>query len=891
MIDRWFPCDAVDRAVGTSEGSGRSEKAILTWFASRPVAQARAAVLTALLDDDPALQPVVEAAIIEGRRVAIDQLVDAIRDRYDDRLPVVLDVFSGRGMIPLEAARFGATAVGLDLSPVATLGGRLLAEYPLRDWSAEPAVPFLEEEGRLAENGEPRLVRDVRTVLAEVGRRVANAVERLYPRNPDGSFPWGYLWAVSMPCDACRRRFPLVGSLVLRHPYRRTDDPGQSYRILTEDDSWRIELFEGPAVGQPTYTAAGRKGKSARCSFCGHVHNLETVKAKGFAGEYRDELLLAADLEGDRKVFRLPRKDEREAVRGLSVDALEPIAGRSAFPDEEIPPGNVHTVMASGYGYKTYGELMCARQTLQFVETSRAIQACHRELLETGLSPDYAAALASYAGAALVRKIRRSTRGARLLPHGGPNGAHQNRVQADHIFANESKLAFQFDYFEAGPGEGPGTWRSICETGVTPLAKVCASARGRPGRFRTGNAMALPYRDASVDAIVTDPPYLDMIEYSDASDLFYVWLKRALAGIQPDLFDGPPLQNKDDEIIVRRVYSHGVVHDRPFYEGSLERAFKECRRVLKPEGVMVVVFGHSDPEAWKLLLRALHEAGFVVTSSWPSRTESGDSSVAAIKVTVTIGCGVAPAGRPVATAADVDREVVSAVKDRVGRWERDGLALTDQLMAAYGPAMEVYGRYSTVVELTGEPAPLERYLTLARTAVRDAVAMKVDSIPLEAFDARTRFAVFWMRLYGRTNVSKGEARFLAQADSLRIDDVRDGLLDEARNGYRITLAAPERISAASTVFDVVRAMASAWHDGGAEAVAEVVAAAERPPEDEQVWAIAGELARLLPDSDETARALTGIQRTAVSIKGLARGASASTRQEALALFETPGEAE
>lgn len=889
MIDRWFPCDAVDRAVGTPEGSGRSEKAILTWFASRPVAQARAAVLTALLDDDPALQPVVEAAILEGRRVVIDQLAEAVRNQYEDRPPVVVDVFSGRGMIPLEAARFGTTAVGLDLSPVATLGGRLLADYPLRDWSGEPAVPFPEEEGRLAENGEPRLVRDVRTVLAEVGRRVAKAVEHLYPRNPDGSFPWGYVCAVTMPCDGCRRRFPLVGSLVLRHPYGRTGDPGQSYRIVTDGDAWRIELFEGPAVGQPTYTSAGRKGKSARCLFCGHVHNLDTVKAKGFAGEYRDELLLAADLEGDRKVFRLPREDERAAVRELSLDDLEPIAGRSAVPDEEIPPGNVHTVMASGYGYKTYGELMCARQTLQFVETARAIQACHLELLEAGLSPDYAAALASYAGAFLVRKIRRSTRGARLLPHGHPTGSAQNRVQTGDLFSNEASVNFQFDYFEAGPGEGPGTWSSVCETGVTPLAKVCAAARGRPGRFRTGNAMALPYRDASVDAIVTDPPYLDMIEYSDASDLFYVWLKRALAGIQPDLFDGTPLQNKDDEIIVRRVYSHGVVHDRPFYEGSLQRSFAECRRVLKPDGVMVVVFGHSDPSAWKLLLGALHDAGFVVTSSWPSRTESGDSSVAAIKVTVTIGCRVAPAGRPVATAADVDREVVSAVKERVGRWERDGLALTDQLMAAYGPAMEVYGRYSRVVELSGEPAPLERYLTLARTAVRDAVAMKVDSIPLEAFDARTRFAVFWMRLYGRTNVPKGEARFLAQADSLRIDDVRVGLLAEARNGYRITLAAPERIGGASTVFDVVRAMAEAWHDGGAEAVAGVLAAAERTPEDEQVWAVVGELARLLPDSDETARALTGIQRTAENIRGLARGASANSRQEALALFDAQRE--
>ena len=146
-----------------------------------------------------------------------------------------------------------------------------------------------------------------------------------------------------------------------------------------------------------------------------------------------------------------------------------------------------------------------------------------------------------------------------------------------------------------------------------------------------------------------------------------------------------------------------------------------------------------------------------------------------------------------------------------------------------------------------------------------------------------------MRLYGRTTVPKGEARFLAQADSLRMEEVRAGLLAEARNGYRITLAAPERISGASTVFDVVRAMAEAWHAGGAEAVADVLSAAERTPEDEQVWAVVGELARLLPDSDETARALTGIQRTAENIRGVARGASVSSRQGALVLFDAQRE--
>ena len=156
--------------------------------------------------------------------------------------------------------------------------------------------------------------------------------------------------------------------------------------------------------------------------------------------------------------------------------------------------------------------------------------------------------------------------------------------------------------------------------------------------------MALPYRDASVDAIVTDPPYHDMIEYADASDLFYVWLKRALAGIQPDLFGGAPLQNKDDEIIVRRVYSHGVVHDRDVLRGIARRAFAECRRVLKPDGVMVVVFGHSDPDGLEAPLGSAARRGLRGHEQLAIAHRIGRYTVAAIKVTVTIGCRVAPAG-------------------------------------------------------------------------------------------------------------------------------------------------------------------------------------------------------------------------------------------------------
>jgi adenine-specific DNA methylase len=534
--------------------------------------------------------------------------------------------------------------------------------------------------------------------------------------------------------------------------------------------------------------------------------------------------------------------------------------------------------MASGYGYRTFGSLMCDRQTLQFVETAQAIRACHAELLDAGAFGDYARTLASIAAAFLIRRIRMATRGSRVRAHGNAAGMGQNRVQAGDLFSSETSILFQFDYLETGPGEGPGTWASVCATGLKPLETHLRNLRGRPARFRQADAMALPYRDNSVDAVVTDPPYYDMIEYADASDLFHVWLKRVLFDIEPDLFgdqaagarDG--LQNKDDEIIVRRVHEPGRIrHDQDFYEVSLAKAFAETRRVLRPDGHLVVVFGHSDPDAWRRLLGALYDAGFVITSSWPSRTESTNTGVASIKVTVTIGCRVAPAGRSSTTAAQVDREVVNLVKRRVRTWAREGLALSDQMMAAYGPAMEVYGHYAKVLLTDGTEAPLDRYLTLARKAVREATALRLDQLPLETFDALTRLAVFWLRLYGRTNVPKGEARFMAQADSLRLEDVREVLLAESTAGFRLLVTAPAHVGPDSPAFDVARAVAGAFADGGTEGAATALARAERAPDDEHLWAVIGELVAQLPPDDATAKALTAVQRNTSAIQNLAKG--------------------
>ncbi len=373
--------------------------------------------------------------------------------------------------------------------------------------------------------------------------------------------------------------------------------------------------------------------------------------------------------------------------------------------------------------------------------------------------------------------------------------------------------------------------------------------------------------------MVTDPPYYNMIDYTDASDLFYVWLKRALYDTHPDLFSAAwVLQPKDEEIIVKRGNAPGEHRTRDFYQASLARAFEEARRVLRPGGSLVVVFGHSDPDAWRQLLGALHEAGFVVTGSWPARTETSSTGVASIRVTVTISCRVAAEERPVGMAAAVENQVIEAVKSRVPEWARDGLALPDQIVAAYGPAMEVFGSYAKVVGPDGSELPIERFFQLSLGAVRDAAAGPLEAIPLKNFDGVTRFAVFWLRAYGLGTVPKGDARALAQYDNLRLEDIRDGLLqDHKKSGYQLMLELAGEVHPRSPVFDVVRAMASGWQNAASEGVAEVILAAERSFDDEQVWAVAAELNRVLPQSRGEAKALADIFRNRANIGRIVQG--------------------
>jgi adenine-specific DNA methylase len=885
MIERWFPCAEVSEASESGWGSGKSEKALFIWFAARPLAQAKAAVLTSLLpwpaaeSEQERLKSLVKLALT-GRDTAHDELVAEIRRAYPNGASM-LDPFSGRAMIPLEAARLGIRAWGIDYSPVATLAGTLLADYPLRDWSEEPPLSIGKPPALL----EDRLVTDVERVLDEVGRRYEEAMAEFYPR-VGGKQPWGYLWAVTLPCQECGRRFPVTGSLVLRQPLPLKRDPGQSYAIVTDKTSgtFRAVVHEGPPRTQPTLVAVMKGGKAVRgkaaiCPFCEHVHPKDVHTRLAGEGLGRDVLLVAADLDDAvGKSFREPTEAERQAAVAASTALRHerPFApGLPAVPNEAIPDGNRDTVRPSAYGARTFGDLCNDRQTLGFIRLSRVIGDLAAELTAGGISGEYAAALAGYAASVMDRRLRQSTRGVSLFAR---LTATSNRVYPADLFRNESAIGFSYDFFETGLGSGPGTWSAVRGDTLAVLRVQSTRPHGRPVVVRQGTATALPLASDSVEAVVTDPPYDDMIDYSDASDLFYVWLKRALASTHPDFgltADPRGVQEKTEEIIVKRGGAAvGDHRTRAFYDAMLAKAFAEARRVVRPDGVVTIVFGHGDPEVWHRLLGAITAGGMYLTGSWPAKTEAGGKAGSAnIVTTLTLSCRPAPPDRKTGRVDEVDDAVRREIRGRVPEWERANLALTDQLMASAGPAMEVVGRYSAILDQLGEPIDTTRYLVLARRAVEEAAAIKVEDLPLETFDARTRFALFWVRLYGRGLAPKSEARWQAMTSDISLTEVTDILRDaDGGKGVRLAFGRESRtvISETSSVIDVALAMAQAWPNG-LSAVGEVVAASGRDGDDPHLWAAIGFLSARLPDGDPDVQAWNGIVRGRRSVASATAG--------------------
>jgi adenine-specific DNA methylase len=428
-------------------------------------------------------------------------------------------------------------------------------------------------------------------------------------------------------------------------------------------------------------------------------------------------------------------------------------------------------------------------------------------------------------------------------------------------------IAMVWDYVETDPfHHGGGIWDA--HTRWIELAiRHCSASATAPAEVVRGNAQQLPFRDQHFDAVIVDPPYYDAFQYGDLSDFFYVWLKRSIGPLYPELFS-TPLTPKRQEIIESRADKQSpefISHAQ--FEDRLQTALREMARVTKRNGVVAIVFAHTDVQAWERLLRGLQAASLVVSTSWPMESERTARPTAQISATldssVLLVCRPREGG---ATAFydDVVHDLEQRIAERLDTFEHMGLVGADYFVSAIGPAFEVFARYDSVVKPSGEEVDVSDLMVLARQAVARHAMRRLlgDETTLNAVDAPSLFYLTWRWAYGRLALPMDEVFKLERAFDVDIDTLArtDGLIQRA--GSTVTLLGPQdrraiELNSSPPMIDVLHMACRLW-DAGRRNDLESLLAATGAANEPAFWAAATALAEVLPEGDKERTMLLGL---------------------------------
>lgn len=846
LIEELLPLAEIGVESSKSVSNGDIH-AIHTWFARRPLAACRAATFAALVDA-PATEDERDALmklIIESLPAAAPQkqpqVIEAMRSHilatFDGRPPRVLDPFAGGGSLPLEAARLGCETYAQDLNPNAILTLLGTVDYPIRFGKTQFPLPPVEEDvfatGMEVTPRSGNLVKAVEAWGRWVLARVSPELAKYYPAHNGGTVV-AYLWAKTIQCTnpACQGEIPLVAHRWLS---RRAEREPVAYRLIPNADrTVSIQILTGKQAEDDTPEHGTMAGGSVQCPHCPQTIAPAKVKELFHAGQHGRRMLAVACRDQAPKLEYRPATAQDLADYAAAAQALEQAMAEhddpflSLVPDEPFPEKG-RSIDPGRYGVKTWGEMHNARQLLALTSFARAIQDAHGELLRLDASIEMANAVALFLAFVASRMSLRLSESSRWHASGGKIEA----ATAGH------KLPFLWDYAEGNPLSGySGSWLNLNDWALPSVARLLGAA-SNPVDIKWGDVALLPYNDNYFDAILTDPPYYDSVTYSDLSDMQYVWLHRVLKDILPEYFPSP-LTPKRAEIIQENTRHESRSAARQFFEEKMRLALLEINRVLKPDGIALVMYAHTDTSAWETLVSALITSGFQVTASWPVNTETMSRQVwlggAVLQSTIFLICRKRT-GQKVAYLEEILADMHKAVQQALARFWAAGIGGADFFISAIGPALSVFSRFDEVRYSSGQRVSVANFLTLVRQAVVDfSLQQALQGVNLGEVDRETQFALLWRWTYGHAQVETGAALLLDKATGVELAELeKRGLIGRVDNNRRMVLYGPEerpglveqtfsRLRSGSVpLIDLIHCAALLWRDNRREELNDLLA--------------------------------------------------------------------
>jgi len=359
----------------------------------------------------------------------------------------------------------------------------------------------------------------------------------------------------------------------------------------------------------------------------------------------------------------------------------------------------------------------------------------------------------------------------------------------------------------------------------------------------------------------------DNVPYADLSDFFYSWLKRVVGDLYPDLF-ATPLTPKSDEIIADASKRGGMEQALRWFYERLTQAFREIHRVLKPDGIAVIVFAHKTTEAWETVINALLEAGLYLTASWPIHTEMQArlraQESAALASSIYMVCRKRPANAPVGEFPTVRREIEERVRQKLSQFWDEGIRGADFFMSAIGPAVEAFGKYARVEKLSGEPVTVQELLEYVRKVVSEFALERILQSPqLGGVDAETRFYLLYRWTYNHARVHFDEARKLAQGVGVELTELwdRGGLVRKQKEYVCVPGPAErgpelEKAKRFTTMIDALHYALYLWSKNDLKRLAEHLN--QTYGANETFWQVAQAISEALPEGDQEKQWLQGL---------------------------------
>ena len=847
LIETSLPLEAINAASAREKSIRHGHPSTLHLYWSRkPLATARA-VLFAQLVDDPASRPeefpTVEEQDAERARLhaLMEELVvwensndepllrrarEEIRKSNGGELPAVLDPFAGGGSIPLEAQRLGLEAHASDLNPLAVLINKALIEIPPKFAGQEPVHPGGNEQS-IYQRAEG-LAEDVRYYGKWMRDEAFRRIGHLYPKvkAPDGTehtvIAWKWARTVKSPNPANPIEVPLVNSWWLS----KKKGKEAWVRPTVQDGRVRYEVVHDANGPRKSDDGTINRGKGVAIGD-GTVISNDHIRSEAAAGRMGSHLMAVVADSGRGRLYLSPNQTQIDAARVPPPDRV---------PESELPY-DPRAITAPNYGLKRWADLFTNRQLVAMTTLSDLVVEVREQVvvdaliagvpegdrLEVGGSDAqaYADAVATYLALSVSRQANRLS---------ALNTWQSVGDKIAQVFTRQA-ISMIWDYAEANPfSDSSGNFLGQVEW----VAKVLGHAPSISNGF--AHQISAAKQNYNCFVISSDPPYYDNIGYSDLSDYFYVWLRRCLQDIHPDVV-GTMLTPKADELVANPYRHDGKDGAKQFFIDGFNFVFHRIRQGVTTDAPMTVYYAYKQQDAeadgtsstgWHTLLNGLIDAGWGITATWPVRSERAgrvrDIGSNALASSIVLACRP----RPVEAESITRRLFVARLKSELPEALRTlmqgAIAPVDLAQAAIGPGISVFSRYARVREADGSDMSVRDALLLINATLDEVLGEQESD-----FDPDTRFAVKWYRSYGWGTESSGLADQLARSTDTSIGALERGGIFEARGG-RARLLSPENLSAGwvpqtddrLSIWEATVRLAAAMADGGVEKVAQLL---------------------------------------------------------------------